>query len=113
MTTPSWYVYSHAAPRQVAPATLPARANRTIDTTRRSIPTPSDCKEAHVPARLLLRSCASCDCLDDLDQLVEAVAVLAGELDEFPGVLDHGALLGRSGDGDATATAELEETLIP
>ena len=49
---------------------------------------------------------------DDLDQFVEAVAVVAGELDEFPRSLDNGAAFGCPCNGDATAAPEFEESLI-
>ena len=51
---------------------------------------------------------SSADRLDDLDQLVHAVALAAGEVDELSCLLDDGAALGRPGDGDATAASELE-----
>jgi hypothetical protein len=54
----------------------------------------------------------SADVLDDLDQLVEAVALLAGEVDEFRRSLDDGAAFGRAGDGDAAPAAELEQSLV-
>jgi hypothetical protein len=54
----------------------------------------------------------SADRLDDLDQLVEAVAMFARELDEFVRLLDHGALLRGSSDGDAASTSELQQSLI-
>ena len=52
------------------------------------------------------------DVLDDLDQFVGAVAVVAGEVDEFSGSLDDGALCGGGGDGDAASAAELEQSLV-
>jgi hypothetical protein len=48
------------------------------------------------------------DVLDDLDELIHAVAVSAGERDELAGALDDGSLLGRPRDRDATTTPELE-----
>ena len=39
--------------------------------------------------------------------------VVAGEVDEFSGLLDHGALLGRGSDGDTAPAAELEQPLVP
>jgi hypothetical protein len=46
--------------------------------------------------------------LDDLDELVCAVAVAAGVVDQFSGLLDDGAAFGCAGDGDAAPAAELE-----
>ncbi len=53
----------------------------------------------------------SADVFDDLDELVEAVAVVAGELDELSRALDDGAAFGRSRDQDAAPGAELEQSL--
>ena len=39
------------------------------------------------------------DVLDDLDEFVGAVAVLAGVVDEVAGFLDDGAVFGCAGDG--------------
>jgi hypothetical protein len=50
--------------------------------------------------------------LDDLDQLVHAVAVVAGELDELLRSLDDGSTLGRPCDRDAASAPELEESLV-
>ena len=52
------------------------------------------------------------DCLDDLDQFVERVALLAGELDEVSCLLDDCALFGSAGDGDAAPSAELEQAFV-
>jgi len=41
--------------------------------------------------------------LDDLDELVEAVALTAGEGDELLCLLDDGAAFGCAGDGDAAS----------
>ena len=54
----------------------------------------------------------SADVLDDLDQLVEAVALAAGELDELPRSLDDGAAFGRPRNRDATPAPELEQSLV-
>ena len=45
---------------------------------------------------------ASADILDDPDQLVHPVALLAGETDEIPGLGDDRSVLGCGDDGDAT-----------
>ena len=50
--------------------------------------------------------------LDDLDQLVQAVAVTARQLDKIASAFDDGALLGGSDDGDAASAPELEEALV-
>ena len=50
--------------------------------------------------------------MDDSDELVGLVAVLSGEVDEFSGSCDHGGLFGRTGDGDASAAAKLEQSLV-
>ena len=55
---------------------------------------------------------ASAHGLDDPDQLVEPVAVAAGEADEVAGLLDDLAALRRARDGDAAAAAELEQALV-
>ena len=52
------------------------------------------------------------DVLDDLYEFVDAIAVFAGECDELPCSLDDGATLGRSGDCDAAAAAELEQAFL-
>jgi hypothetical protein len=46
--------------------------------------------------------------LDDAHEFVHTAAVSAGELNEFLGLSDHGAALGRAGDGDAAAAAEFK-----
>ncbi len=51
--------------------------------------------------------CSSADFFDDLDQFVEAVAVAAGEVDEFLRSLDDGAAFGCSCDGDSASAPEL------
>ena len=50
----------------------------------------------------------SADVFDDLNELVEAVAVVAGEIDELSGSLDDGAAFGCPCDRDAAAAPELE-----
>ena len=50
---------------------------------------------------------ASADVFDDLDQFVEAVTVVAGEVHELPRPLDDRAPLRRPRDGDAAAAPEL------
>ena len=52
------------------------------------------------------------DVFDDLDELVEAVALAAGEIDELPCALNDSATFGRPRDQDATAAAELEQALV-
>jgi len=54
----------------------------------------------------------SADLLDDLDQLVGAVALLAGEVDQIPRSLDDGTAFGRACDRDAAAAAELQQSLV-
>ena len=55
---------------------------------------------------------ALAELMDDSDQLVGSVAVSSGEVDEFPRSCDYRALFGRAGDGDASAAAELEQSLV-
>jgi hypothetical protein len=43
--------------------------------------------------------------LDDLDEFVGFVALVAGVVEEFLRAVDGGALLGGAGDGDAAAAA--------
>src|SRR5213592_722472 len=50
--------------------------------------------------------------LDQLDQLVAAVAVPAGEFDELPRLLVDNALLRRTDDLDPAAAAEVEPPLV-
>ena len=50
--------------------------------------------------------------LDDGDEFVGFVALVAGEGDEFLGSGHNGALLWGSGDGDAAAAAEFEEVFV-
>src|SRR5262245_8692005 len=52
------------------------------------------------------------DVFDDLDELVEAVPLLAGELDELFCSLDDGASFGCARDGDATPPAKLEQSFL-
>lgn len=52
------------------------------------------------------------DALDDVDQLVTAIPAFAGESDEFASAHDDGAAVGDLADGDAPATAEVEEALV-
>jgi hypothetical protein len=49
---------------------------------------------------------------DDLDELVEAVALVAGEVDEFFGSLDDGTAFWCAGDGDSASAAELEQSFV-
>jgi Tol biopolymer transport system component len=57
-------------------------------------------------------ACLSADVFDDLDQLVEAIALLAGEVDELFCSLDDGAAFGCPGDRDAPSASELEQSLV-
>ena len=50
--------------------------------------------------------------LDDLNQLLTPVALLAGELKEFLGAGNNGAPFSRASDGDPTTAAELEQPLV-
>jgi hypothetical protein len=54
----------------------------------------------------------SVDVLDDLDEFVGAVAVLAGVVDEVACFLEDGPPFGGTGDGDAAAAAEFEESFV-
>ena len=45
-------------------------------------------------------------------EFVGLVAVAAGEVEEFLGLFDDGAVFGVSGDGDAAAAAELEQAFV-
>jgi hypothetical protein len=58
-----------------------------------------------------VRTSKSANAFDD-SELVGAVAVLAGEADEFLGAGDDGTVLGAAGDSDAAAAAELEWSLV-
>jgi hypothetical protein len=58
-------------------------------------------------------SLCSADVLDDLDQLVQAVALTARELDKLPRSLDDCTTLGRPRNRDATSTSELQQSLVP
>ena len=49
---------------------------------------------------------------DDLDELVPAVAVLAGWPYQFPGPGEHGAALRGPGDGGAVAAPELQQSFV-
>ena len=51
--------------------------------------------------------------LDDLDQLVQAVALVASELHEVPRSLHDRAPFGRPRNRDATTTPELEQSFVP
>jgi hypothetical protein len=53
------------------------------------------------------------DALDDLDQLLSAVALLASETDKLASAGDNGSSLGCTGDMDATTTPELQQAFIP
>ena len=52
------------------------------------------------------------DVLDDGDELVDAVALEAGEVDELLRARHDGAPLGGAGDGDAATAPELEQALV-
>jgi hypothetical protein len=56
---------------------------------------------------------ASGDRLDDLDQLVDPVALAAGELDERPGLSDHSAHLRRARHRDPSTPPKLEQPFVP
>lgn len=58
------------------------------------------------------RVCLSADVLDDLDEFVGAVAVLAGVVDKFAGALDDDAAFRCTCDGDAASAAEFEEAFV-
>jgi hypothetical protein len=49
---------------------------------------------------------------DDADELLEPVAVPAGEVDEVRCLGDDGAALWGAGNGDAAAAAEVEQALV-
>ena len=55
---------------------------------------------------------SSGEILDEPDQLVAPVALLAGEANELARARDHGALLRRARDGDAAPAPELEQALV-
>jgi hypothetical protein len=59
------------------------------------------------------RAKVSRQALDDLDDLVTAIALQPAELDELADSFDDSALLGRAGNGDPTPTLEIEKPLIP
>ena len=50
----------------------------------------------------------SADLLDDLDQFIGAVALLAGEVDQVPCSLDDCSAFGCARDGDAAPAPEFE-----
>ena len=52
------------------------------------------------------------DVFDDLDELVNAVALSTCEHDKVPRSLNHRASLGRPGNRDTSSTAELEQPLV-
>jgi hypothetical protein len=52
------------------------------------------------------------DVLDDLDKLVDVVALLAGEVDEIPRPLNYGAAFGCPCDRDAAPAPEFEQSLV-
>jgi hypothetical protein len=56
--------------------------------------------------------CSSPDVFDDLDQLIEAVALAAGEGEELSRSLHDRATLRCSRDRDATSATELEKSLV-
>jgi hypothetical protein len=58
------------------------------------------------------RDSSSADVFDDLDQFVDAVAVMAGEFDELSASLDDGTAFGCPGDRDASAASELEQSFV-
>jgi hypothetical protein len=55
---------------------------------------------------------ALADAMDDLDELVESVAVLAGETNEGARLVDHLTLLRSSSDSDATTATELQQSFV-
>ena len=83
--------------------------------TERPVPTPAACPHvsSHADGRAVDQAgvlrldrwrCLG-DTVDDVDHLVDAVDVVAGELDEFARVVDDGAAFGSTGDGDAAAAS--------
>src|SRR5581483_220955 len=68
------------------------------------------CEAAPPPRRLGRRRLG--DVLDDLDELVRAVALRAREADELAGAGDHRSLLGRARHVNAAAAPELEQSLV-
>jgi hypothetical protein len=62
----------------------------------------------HHLAQVVTSLLASADVLDDLDQLVQAVALAAGEVHEVPRPLHDRATLGRPRNRDAAPAPELE-----
>ena len=69
---------------------------------------PLRCLSCTVPLQREARRALSADVFDDLDQLVEAVAVVACEVDEFFGSLDDRAAFRCACDRDAAPAAELQ-----
>jgi dipeptidyl aminopeptidase/acylaminoacyl peptidase len=63
----------------------------------------------HVRQFACAETASSANVLDDLHQLVEAVALTAGELDELPRSLDDGTAFRCPSDRDATPASELED----
>ena len=63
-------------------------------------------------AAVWLRHVCLADALDQLDELVAGVAVLAGVADELAGPGQDGTPVSGSGHGDAPAPAELQQALI-
>ena len=55
---------------------------------------------------------ASANVFDDLNQLVQTVALAASELDELSRTLHDGTPLGRPGNRDATPAPELQQPLV-
>jgi hypothetical protein len=94
MQTTSEFVYVYVGP--VAGGRLSGRANRP----RRA----SWSLGAGEPS--------SADVLDDLNQLVESVAVATGEVDEFLRFLNDGAAFRCRCDRDAASATELEQSLV-
>src|SRR6516225_2959323 len=57
-------------------------------------------------------SCGLAEVLDDPDELVQPVALKAGEVDELPRSGDDGSTLGSTGDGDPASSSKFEEPLV-
>jgi hypothetical protein len=72
----------------------------------------SDAKAAEAAEGAATGTVLSADVFDDLDQLVEAVTLAAGEVDELFRSLDDGAAFGCACDRDATPAAELEQSFV-
>jgi len=58
-------------------------------------------------------ACSSAHALDDLDQLVHSVALMAGELDKLPRSLDDRSPFRRPRNRDASTATELEKSFVP